>query len=106
MENHPGPILPDCRTTGTEQQPSIPTTRQQRTAGLLIGPPDVTSGCVLGVVVGAIEAVAAEEQIVRAVDKDQIWRFDEDTVRGVTVEDLGGWGAGVCDAVGFDGLEH
>lgn len=106
MENHPRPVLPDRRTTRTKQQPSIPTTRQQRTAGLLIGPFDITSSRVLGVVIGAVEAVAAEEQIVRAIDKDQIWRFDEDTVRGVAVEDLGGWGASGCDAVGFDGLEH
>lgn len=106
MENHPRPVLPDRRTTRTEQQPSIPATRQQRTAGLLIGPSDVTSSRVLGVVIGAVEAVAAEEQIVRAIDKNQIGRFDEDTVGGVTVEDLGGRGAGGCDAVGFDGLEH
>lgn len=106
MENHLRPVLPDRRTTRTEQQPSIPTTLQQRTAGLLIGPFDVTSSRVLGVVIGAIVAVAAVEQIVRAIDENQVWRFDEGTVRGVAVEDLGGRGAGGRDAVGFDGLEH
>lgn len=105
VKDHLCTCRPHRRTPRTIQRPAITPTHQQRARRLRIRTPNGTGSRVAGIVFRPVVAIAAEEEIVRAADEDQVWRFDEGAVGGVAVEDLGG-GAGGGDAVGFDGLQH
>ena len=105
MKNHLRARRSHSRTARTIQRPSITPAHQQRTRRFAIRTPNRTGSRVTGIIIRSIVAIAAEEEVVRAADEDQIWRFDEGAVVAVAVEDLRG-GASGGDAVGFDGLQH
>ena len=106
MKDHP-PITHDRRTSRTEQFPAIPATTQQLLPGLGVRSSNTASGGrVPGIVIVAVEAIVAVEEIVRPVHQRQVRRLDQ-RARRVAVDECSGWGVRFgSEAVGFEGLEH
>ena len=105
MEHHLCTRWPHRRTARTIQRPSVVSTHQQRTRRFRIWTPNGTGSRVASIIIQSIVAIAAEEKVVRAANEHQTRRFNEGTVAGVAVENLGR-STGGSHTVGFDGLQH